>query len=67
MVAGLAGDGGGAWRYGDDGGDDLDGIMAVWWLRQQRDAKVAVAATGGRNLAGWRRRRRKIRRGGRCV
>ncbi|GKD18365.1 hypothetical protein Tco_1207523 [Tanacetum coccineum] len=39
------------WRYGDDGGDDLDGIVAVWWLRQQRAAKVAAAATGGRNPA----------------
>ncbi|GJR04616.1 hypothetical protein Tco_0527600 [Tanacetum coccineum] len=51
MADGLVGDGGGAWRYGDDGGDDLDGIVAVWWLRQQRAAKVAAAATGGRNPA----------------
>nr|GEY76688.1 hypothetical protein [Tanacetum cinerariifolium] len=50
MAAGLAEDGGAAWRYGDDGGDDLDGIVAVWWLRQQRAAKVAVVATGGRNV-----------------
>ncbi|GKE84590.1 hypothetical protein Tco_1558332, partial [Tanacetum coccineum] len=57
MVVGLAGDGGSAWRYGDDGGDDLDGIVAVWWLRQQMAAKVAAAATGGQNLAEWRRRR----------
>ncbi|GKC34925.1 hypothetical protein Tco_1047309 [Tanacetum coccineum] len=49
MAAGLAGEGGSAWRYGDDGGDDLDGIVAVRWLRQQRAAKVAAAATGGRN------------------
>ncbi|GKD52228.1 hypothetical protein Tco_1281204 [Tanacetum coccineum] len=64
MMVAFIGDGGGAWRYGDDVGDDLDGIVAVWWLRQQGAAKVATAATGGRNLAGWRRRRRKIRRGG---
>ncbi|GKE39901.1 hypothetical protein Tco_1463306, partial [Tanacetum coccineum] len=64
MMVAFIGDGGGAWRYGDDVGDDLDGIVAVWWLRQQGAAKVA---TGGRNLAGWRRRRRKIRRGGRLV
>ncbi|GJV09313.1 hypothetical protein Tco_1346969 [Tanacetum coccineum] len=51
MATGLAGYGGGAWRYGDDGGDDLDGIVAVWWLRQQRAAKVAAAAAGGRNPA----------------
>ncbi|GKG55803.1 hypothetical protein Tco_0574697, partial [Tanacetum coccineum] len=38
----LARDEGGAWRYVDDGGDDLDGIVAVWWLRQQRAAKVAT-------------------------
>nr|GEX55768.1 RNA-directed DNA polymerase, eukaryota, reverse transcriptase zinc-binding domain protein [Tanacetum cinerariifolium] len=40
VVAGLAGDGCDAWRYGDD----LDGVVAVRWLRQQRDAKVAAAA-----------------------
>ncbi|GKC67110.1 hypothetical protein Tco_1099708 [Tanacetum coccineum] len=67
MKVAFIGDGGGVWRYGDDGGDDLDGIVEVWWLRQQGAAKVAAASTGGRNLAGWRRRRRKIRRGGRCV
>ncbi|GKB49081.1 hypothetical protein Tco_0899834 [Tanacetum coccineum] len=45
MMVAFIGDGGGAWRYGDDGGDDLDGIVAVWWLRQQGAAKVAAAAT----------------------
>ncbi|GJY53726.1 hypothetical protein Tco_0445390 [Tanacetum coccineum] len=64
MMVAFIGDGGGAWRYGNDGGDDLDGIVAVWWLRQQGDAKVTAVATGGQNLAGWRRRRQKIRRGG---
>ncbi|GJS82219.1 hypothetical protein Tco_0748760, partial [Tanacetum coccineum] len=39
MAAGLAGDGGGAWRYGDDGGDDLDGIVACVVTVKQRLAK----------------------------
>ncbi|GJT72684.1 hypothetical protein Tco_1031970 [Tanacetum coccineum] len=48
-----------SWRYGDDGGDDLDGIVGVWWLRQQRAAKVVAA--GGRNISPEMGRRRKFR------
>nr|GEZ33821.1 hypothetical protein [Tanacetum cinerariifolium] len=33
VVTGLARDRGGMWRYCDDGGDDLDGVVAVCWLR----------------------------------
>nr|GEV39649.1 hypothetical protein [Tanacetum cinerariifolium] len=57
VVTGLARDGGGAWRYGDDGGDDLDGFMAVWWLQQQRAAKVAAAAASDQNF--WQETRQK--------
>ncbi|GKG41824.1 hypothetical protein Tco_0473575, partial [Tanacetum coccineum] len=48
-----------SWRYGDDGGDDLDGIVGAWWLRQQRAAKVVAA--GGRNISPEMGRRRKFR------